>query len=183
MTEPTLAVSTQVSDLRVKLSRQILKANPGLVAAANDMADVLAASGISRALAAMIVSAVYNPIHQGTGQTTKSHWFVAALNTSSYADRLQYIGSNKNALQRFVAEMEEIDNSREALSTYCSFSFADMFLLSEAGVSESEAMAAMADIESLGKSTAQAKRILMLAARAVQQRQVSTINCAIDQLV
>lgn len=173
----------QTINLRAKLSREIIKSNPGLGSKALEMAEVLANSGISRALASMIVSAVYDPANRGLGQTTKAHWFVGALKASSYGNRLEYIGSNKNALQRFVAEMEDIDNSREALGTYCSFSFADMFLLAEAGVGESEAMAAMADLDALGKSQFQSKRILMLSARAVQSGQVSTLQCAIDQIL
>lgn len=178
----SLGLTKQASDLQKKLHSQILKANPGLGDKASEMADILAESGISRALSLMIVSAVYSPDNAGRGQTTKSHWFVSALKTSSYGNRLNYIGSNKNALQRFVAEMGEIDDSRESLSTYCGFSFADCFLLSEAGISEAEAMAIMADCEADGKTTHQARRILMKAARSVIDKQCATVSGAVEML-
>lgn len=179
----TLEVSTQALGLGERLSREILKQNPGLGIKAQEMAKVIADSGISRALSAMIVSAVYAPENKGRGQTTKSHWFVEALKSSSYKDRLEYIGRNKNAMQRFVAEMDAIDDSREALSTYCTFSFSDCFLLSQAGIGESEAMATMSDIEGFGKTTYQARRILMLAARAVINKDCATVGGAVEQLL
>lgn len=180
--KPKTLTLTKPADPVARLSSQILKACPGLGKKADEMAGVLAESGISRALGNMIVSAVYSPDHAGRGQATKSHWFVAALKTSSYGNRLEYIGSNKNALQRFVAEMSEIDDSREALSTYCAFSFADCFLLSEAGIGESEATAIMADCEADGKTTFQARRILMKAARCVINKECATVEGAVQML-
>lgn len=161
------------------IESQILKLCPGLGAAAQASADVIANSGVSRALATMIVTAVYTP-GLGTGQSTKSHWFVDALKSSSYGNRLAYFGSNKNALERFVSEMDAVDNCRETLKSYCSFSFADCFYLSECGIGESEAAAIMADLESDGKTAFQAKRILMKSAKMVLSGECATINSAIE---
>ena len=172
----------QTTNAEEKLTRQILKTNKGLGSMAAEAAKVLADSGISNALSTMIVSAVYDPVNNGRGQSTKSHWFVEALKTSSYGSRLEYIGKNKNALQRFVADMEMINESRDALSTYCSFSFADCFYLSECGILESEAMSLMSELESSCKTTFQAKRILMKAARMVLEEKCATINSAIEFL-
>ena len=182
MSTSNLQITKPTVDPVTLLSRQILKANPGLAGKAEEAAKVLSDSGISRALGNMIVSAVYSPDNGGRGQATKSHWFIEALKTSSYGNRLDYIGSNKSALQRFVAEMSAIDDSREALASYCSFSFADCFLLAEAGVGESEASAIMSDCESDGKTTYQAKRILMKAARAVISKECATVECAVQML-
>jgi hypothetical protein len=110
---PALA---EKSAIERKYVKQILRADPGVGEKSLAIAESLADSGFTPAAAAMIIQSVYSSeIALNRGRGTRIKWFTQMVH-NRYGSRLDKIKSDYKAMRAFLADIEEINEMRDALN-------------------------------------------------------------------
>jgi hypothetical protein len=178
-TQPLQLSESRRVALARKLTRNLIRLNPGLGEAAQHQADLLADCALSPTQALMVIEAIYSPtVTAGHGQSTKTKWMVQALR-ERYADRLEKIASNSALFLGFLADLEEVVEERERVnSTDISFSFHEMFLCDEIGLCADEINRILSTQDC---KPITAKKRLMTAVELVKAGHCATVEGALCQ--